>query len=201
MGKPILGDYIFDVGANKGSMTKLFLKLYKNFTIIAFEPLPIFKVKSSQVKSIKAAVGAKVGFANFYVCEHNPSSSLILPNSSSKWLAIKAKILGFEPKNLYVEIQVALTTVDQVVKENSIKSIFLLKIDTEGAELDVIKGCLKSLRLGIIKNIQLESHSNDLRQDDTVEILSLLSKYTHQKSIKHYFGSFTEEFFSLTKVN
>jgi hypothetical protein len=96
---------------------------------------------------------------------------------------------------------VALTTVDQVVKENSIKSFFLLKIDTEGAELDVIKGCLKSLRLGIIKNIQLESHSNDLRQDDTVEILSLLSKYTHQKSIKHYFGSFTEEFFSLTKVN
>ena len=51
MGKPILGDYIFDVGANKGSMTKLFLKLYKNLITIAFEPLPIFKVKSSQVKS------------------------------------------------------------------------------------------------------------------------------------------------------
>jgi FkbM family methyltransferase len=40
--------------------------------------------------------------------------------------------------------------VDQVVKENSTESIYLLKIDTEGAELDVIKGAFKSLKLGII---------------------------------------------------
>jgi len=44
------GDYIFDVGANKGAMSKLFLKLYENAKIIAFEPLPIFQVESSGVK-------------------------------------------------------------------------------------------------------------------------------------------------------
>jgi len=51
MDKPNSSDYILDIGANKGSMTKLFLNLYSGVKILAFEPIPIFKVKSSQVKS------------------------------------------------------------------------------------------------------------------------------------------------------
>jgi hypothetical protein len=69
--------------------------------------------------------------------------------------------------------------VDQVVKENSIESIYLLKIDNECAELDVIKGAFKSLQLGIIRNIQLEHYDNDLRRNDMKEIISLLSGYKH----------------------
>lgn len=63
--------------------------------------------------------------------------------------------------------------------------------------MDVVKGALKSLQLGIIQNIQLEHHHNDLRSDDMKEIISLLSGYKHQKNINHYFGYITEEFFSL----
>ena len=53
IGKPNLGDYIFDVGANKGMMSRLFLKLYREINIIAFEPLSIFKFKSDQVELMK----------------------------------------------------------------------------------------------------------------------------------------------------
>ena len=145
------------------------------------------------------ALGEEIGSAKFYVCQHNASSSLILPYLSSDWLGRKAKILGLEAKKLYNEIEVSVSTIDQVVAENKINNIFLLKIDTEGGELNVIKGAVKTLRSGIIKNIQLESHNNDLRNNNKIEIFQLLSNYTHQKTIKHYFGSFTEEFFSLTK--
>ena len=93
------------------------------------------------------------------------------------------------------------STVDKAVAENKITNIFLLKIDTEGGKLNVIKGAVEALRMGIIKNIQLESHNNDLRTNNKIEIFQLLSNYTHQKTIKHYFRSFTEEFFSLTKDN
>lgn len=198
--RPNSGDYIFDVGANKGSMTKLYLRLYKKINIIAFEPLPVFKFKSDQVKLLTLALGASIGSAKFYVCKHNASSSLIPADLSSDWLGRKAKILGIEGKKLYSEIEVSISTIDQVVAENKINSIFLLKIDTEGGELNVIKGAVKSLRLGIIRNIQLESHCNDFRDNNKVEILKLLSSYKHQKTIKHYFGSFTEEFFSLDKT-
>ena len=199
--KPNLGDYIFDVGANKGMMSRLFLKLYREINTIAFEPLSIFKFKSDQVELMKIAIGAEIGSAKFYVCKHNASSSLILPDYSSNWLGVKAKVLGFDAKDLYNEIDVLVSTVDKVVAEKKITNIFLLKIDTEGGELNVIKGAVEALRMGIIKNIQLESHNNDLRTDNKIEIFQLLSNYTHQKTIKHYFGSFTEEFFSLTKEN
>ena len=62
------------------------------------------------------------------------------------------------------------STVDKVVAENKITNIFLLKIDTEGGELNVIKGAVEALRMGIIKNIQLESHNNDLRTNNKIEI-------------------------------
>ena len=51
----------------------------------------------------------------------------------------------------------------------------MLKIDTEGGELNVIKGAVQALRMGIIKNIQLESHNNDLRTNNKIEIFQLLS--------------------------
>lgn len=88
------------------------------------------------------------------------------------------------------------------MSENSIKSIFLLKIDVEGSELDVIEGARKSLRVGIIQNIQFENHDNDLRKSHKLEIFNLLSthNYEHRKSIKHFFGSFTEEIFSKTNI-
>ncbi len=201
IGKLNLSDYIFDIGANKGMMSRLFLKLYREINIIAFEPLAFFKFKSDQVELLEIALGAEIGSAKFYVCEHNASSSLILPDYSSNWLGVKAKVLGFEAKALYNEIDVLVSTVDKVVAENKITNIFLLKIDTESGELNVIKGAVEALRMGIIKNIQLESHNNDLRTSNKIEIFQLLSNYTHQKTIKHYFGSFTEEFFSLTKNN
>ena len=83
--------------------------------------------------------------------QHNASSSLILPDYSSNWLGVKAKVLGFEAKDLYNEIDVLVSTVDKVVAENKITNIFLLKIDTEGGELNVIKGAVEALRMGIIK--------------------------------------------------
>ena len=134
----------------------------------------------------------------FYVCKHNASSSTILPNLTSKWAIKKAKILKFSPQELYEEIHVPITTIDKVLNDNSIKSIFLLKIDTEGSELDVIKGAQESLRLGIIQNIQLESHDNDLRESHKLEIFNILQScnYVHKKSIKHFFGNFTEEIFA-----
>ena len=85
---------------------------------------------------------------------------------------------------MYVENKVAVTTIDQVAREKSIKCIYLLKNDTEGAELDVLKGAFKSLRLGVIINIQLEHHNNDVRSNDMTEITSLRSEYKHQESIK-----------------
>jgi FkbM family methyltransferase len=200
LAQPGFGSVIFDVGANKGALTKLYLKLYKDIKIIAFEPLPIFKIKSERVEWMQVALCADVGTKEFYECIHKPSSSLSLPDISSEWLKKKAQVLGVYPKDLYKNIEIQATKVDQIVAERSIKEIFLLKIDTEGTELEVLKGSVDSLRSGVIVNIQLEQHSNDLRKNGSLEIQKMLAGYgyTRKKTINHYFGKFSEEFFART---
>lgn len=94
--EPNLGNYIFNVGTNKGMMSSLFLKLYRDINNIAFELLSIFKFKSDQVELMKIAIGAEIESAKFYVCKQNASSSLILPDYSSNWLGVKEKLPGFK---------------------------------------------------------------------------------------------------------
>jgi hypothetical protein len=108
-------------------MSRLFLKLYKGIHFTAFEPLSIFKLKPDQVELMKIAIGAEVGSAKFYLCKHNASSSLILPDYSLNLLGVKAKVLGFEAKVLYNEIEVLVSTVDKVVAENKITNTFCSK--------------------------------------------------------------------------
>lgn len=196
-------DVILDVGANKGSTSKIYMKLWKLNKIIAIEPLPIFKIKSSQIRLIQKAHGAYNGITKFYICEHQASSSLTLPHISSKHFKLKSKLLNKEPINLYTEVQVPIITIDQVVKNELIHSIFLMKIAVEGSELNVLRGALNSLGSGVIRNIQLETHSNDLRENKRKLIFNLLrtNKYLHRKSFKQYFGNFTEEFFTLNESN
>jgi len=199
--QPSEGDFVFDVGASKGATSKIFLRLFPGINIIAFEPLPIFKVKSLKVEWIQKALAKTSGFADFYVCAHSPSSTLSLPSLESSWLQLKSKVLGINPDSLYEKISIDISTLDDIVARKRVGSIFLLKIDTEGTELEVLQGGLKSLSRGTIKNIQLESHSNDLRQNDREQIVNLLSSYNfvHKKTLKHYFGSFYEEIFTLNK--
>jgi FkbM family methyltransferase len=197
--KPGTSEVIFDVGANQGSMTKLFLKLYKEIKIFAFEPLPIFRVNSSRVKSSQVALGSRPGSFKFYECEHKASSSLILPDISSSWIKSKSRILGVDPELLYKERSTEVTTIDNVVNENSIIRIFYLKIDTEGNELDVLKGASASLKKGVIRNIQIEIHHNSMRSNKSDEIEQLLIGYGYicKKTFKHFFGNFSEKIYSL----
>jgi len=46
--------------------------------------------------------------------------------------------------------------VDDFVKENDISSIDLLKIDTQGFDLEVLNGAKASLESGMIKNVLVE---------------------------------------------
>lgn len=124
---------LFDIGANVGQTVKDFKEVFKHSTIHAFEPSPdtfeILKNKLSDFKNIHLwnyGVGASSSdlLLNEYV-HSNTNSFLDIHNN--------------EPSNLKRRTLVKTTTIDQFSDENGIQKIDVLKIDTEGFELEVFK--------------------------------------------------------------
>lgn len=64
------------------------------------------------------------------------------------------------------------TTIDMIINKYAIDDILIMKVDIEGGELDALKGCTKTLKTNIIKNIILELSPKF--NNDSKEILTML---------------------------
>lgn len=126
------GDTVIDVGANIGNMTLTAAKIVGNSgKVISLEAHPItYKYlcnninlnKLNNVNAINLAVGDKNGLVSFSHCIHDDINSVICDGG----------------------ITVRSSTLDSLLFNDSMK-INLLKIDTEGFELMVLKGASNCL--------------------------------------------------------
>jgi FkbM family methyltransferase len=153
--KPML----FDVGANLGQTVKDFKEVFRNSTIHAFEPSPetfkILKEKSSKFKDINLwnfGIGSK--------CENLIFNEYKLSNTSSF-----LKIRNIDAKNIKRRTLIETTTIDKFCEEKKIEKIDILKIDTEGFELEVMKGAKKLMANGKIGLLFLEARFIDSHDD------------------------------------
>jgi len=144
---------IFDIGAHFGESVSLFSKIINKFKLEfhCFEPNEkSFKELCNNYKNKENiifnnfALGNKNGRKNFFIFTRTGASSFLKVNKKSKWFIKRNK-----PK-LTSEILVKVETLDKYIKKNSIKRINLLKIDTQGAELDVLIGARNALKKNLI---------------------------------------------------
>lgn len=192
---------VIDVGANRGQTINLLKSIFPNSLIYAFEPDPVIfgqlerNSSKSGVKLFNVALGATSGRFPFWVSPIDETSTLHLPALYSSWNRKKAAILGIEPQDMYQRIEVEVRTLDEVATELNIGHIDLLKIDVEGAELQVLHGALKSFTNGIVSTVQFENHEDDLRPSQRFKIEEFLQEHGFQKcsQIKHSFGNFFDE--------
>jgi FkbM family methyltransferase len=130
----------FDIGANTGLYSCYAAKHYPNLSIFSFEPHPAIRSKLEElilvndiknVSIFKEALSDKVGILPFYIPKMNS-----LPQSSSLKEGFRTDV---------DVINVPVTTVDNFIAEHQLKSLDVIKIDTEGADDLVISGCEKTL--------------------------------------------------------
>ncbi|MEM1574242.1 MAG: FkbM family methyltransferase [Candidatus Methanomethylicaceae archaeon] len=164
-------DVIIDVGANIGYYTVLFCKRAYNGKIIAIEPNPLsFKLlqhntKNFQnVKNYRMALSDKTGLVSFEVLKNITNLSRLSINEKSRSsLTI----------NKYV-IQVPSTTLDNLILMLYLDKVDLIRMDVEGAELQILFKGMKTLKR-FKPTIALEVHPKELGLDKTILLIDTLA--------------------------
>lgn len=140
---------VFDVGANIGQSALEYADAFPDAAIWSFEPFTeaydeLVRVTADRprVRCVKLALGAEPGEVTVALDEHHVQNSLLR--------AVEGKVEG----GRYETVEVV--TVDGFAAEQGVERIDLLKIDTEGFDLEVLRGAERMLRAGAVPFVQVE---------------------------------------------
>lgn len=175
--KPIL----FDVGANVGEYSKLLTTLFPASAVYSFEALPAtFNILTNNINQDKRircfnwALGAR------------PEKRTIYSEGAGSGLSTFYPIDEIIAEDRLSEVKVSTTTIDSFCQENGINKIDLLKIDVEGAELDVLIGAERMITERRISFIQFEFGKNHIKSGSHLyDFFKLLSDYNISRVLKN----------------
>ena len=148
---------IFDVGANIGQSIELFTTVFKSPVIHSFEPSEPEFLKlqeryknSGNVSTYQYAMGAQNTEAELLGYEKSVMNSFYEIDNAEE------NFDKFKHLSVTSSSRVKIVTLDSFAKDSAIEKIDLLKTDTQGYEIEVLKGAESSLRKGIIDNVLVE---------------------------------------------
>jgi FkbM family methyltransferase len=168
--RPLSADFcILDVGSNDGTSIRMFRRYFPLVKIIAIDPITTPRFKLKNVTLIKTALSEKVGVR-----------ALVTPIVNGKQLTqyssfYKEKMISqicsdmalLETEVSIIETEVSFNTIDKLGV-----APFFIKIDVEGAELEVLKGSLNVInKYNPVILIEIQNHKS------YQEIQELLASY------------------------
>lgn len=140
----IKGNLCFDIGANIGNRTDIFLSL--GATVVVVEPNPnlvnVLRAKyknENKVIIVNKALGAKNGSGKLFLCEADTLSSM-----SKEWIDRTIESGRFCNYCWDKSINIDITTMDDLVGIYGYPEF--CKIDVEGYEYQVIKGLSRQIQ-------------------------------------------------------
>jgi FkbM family methyltransferase len=141
---------VIDVGANIGQSCKVYSEQFPNATIYSIEP-----VSSTFQKLVKNTSNLeRIMCFNFALGNEPGTVKIPLQEKSTLNSLSKSRTNISKVDTLYEVIQVE--KLDNIAIRHSISDIDFLKVDTEGFEMEVLKGAINLLENGKIKLILLE---------------------------------------------
>ncbi len=194
---------ILDIGSHQGESISFFNKLYNRSKIFGFEPQKTcfqkLKQKFKSKKNIKltnCAIGEKKSKKKLLKNFLSTTSTFSKINFKSKHYKIKSLILGNKTAGFYDNEITEINTISYFIKKYRIKNIDLLKIDTEGHELQVLLGLKNNFKK--VKVILIEHNFTDYYLNyDLEKIKSYLNKNSFEniKDFKFPFMDYTDSIY------
>ena len=193
-----------DIGAHKGKYTDLFIHNFNIKNVYMFEPqVKMFKYIKKKYNNAKIINTFNYGISNknekkiFYINKHDLTSSVKKLNPKNTYLNLKSKLFSTDLTGM-VERKMIIKTIklkDFFLKKN-IKNVDLIKVDTEGHELEVLLGLQKEILL--VKAFLIEFHDNQTYLNyDNKKIEKILKKnnFELKKRIKFPFTTWEDRLY------
>ncbi len=183
---------IIDIGAHLGESIKNFRKYSENYEINSFEPNPeLYKIIKNNFKNDK-----KIKIQNFAISD-TKISQLYIPILYSfhmrLWASYKIDVLKKRWEKFtsikFKDVQIKKINVKSKRLDDFNLKANLIKIDTEGSELEVVRSAIKTIKKNYPILIIEYSHKNYKK------IKSLLKKFNYDS----YFYQKSENY--LVKIN
>lgn len=169
---------IFDVGANVGEYSLSLKKIFPLSAIYAFEPNPVSFKDLTEKKTIIAdfypfcsGLGSSKSQTKIYTYKNHLASEHAT--------IIKDVMVQLHKSEEVEEYAVDIISLDNFCERMNINKIHFIKIDTEGYELEVLKGAVKLIKNKAIEVIQFEfNEMNIFSKVFLKDFYSLLPDYS-----------------------
>jgi len=138
---------IFDIGANIGSMTFRYAQAAPNGHVFAFEPTDYAFKKLNVNLSLNAKLAQRITPIQLFLSDRSCSDHQIEAYASWKIDGSAQNPHPLHGGSMKTAGAVPAVTLDDFCKENGIQHIDLIKIDTDGHELQVLKGAQNSIKI------------------------------------------------------
>ncbi len=192
------GDTVIDIGANIGLFSLFVMSRCKDPAIYAFEPSPrVFDLLQAncaaygdpaRVHAFNRGVSEKKGHAQFTFYEHSSVFSSFHPDEREDRAAVEAVVRNVMEQELAGEsdvleadveqltshrlraetIDCPLTSVSDIIRENGLRKIHLLKIDAEKSEMEILRG-IEEEHWPLIEQIVMEIHDRTRAAVQSIE--------------------------------
>lgn len=167
---------ILDVGANIGEYSNTLRKKGFIGKLFAFEPHPNTFIKLKKSADTFSYDAIKMGMGKV-------AEKLMIydyaENNGSQHASLYKDVITDIHQSAITEIEIELTTIDEFISKNNLQQINLLKIDTEGNELNVLLGAKQAITNNVIKFIQIEfNEMNVISKTFMRDIKKVLPNYS-----------------------
>ncbi|MDY6906511.1 MAG: FkbM family methyltransferase [Thermodesulfobacteriota bacterium] len=137
---------VFDIGANIGAMTLKFAQDVPKGHIYAFEAIPSVYTRLVQNISLNPVLSGRITPVNMLVSDS--TGEIDIPQTMcASWNVCgqnqnRHPVHGGIRQSVQIEDAVS---IDDFCRKNTIQRVDLIKIDTDGTELSVLKGALRTI--------------------------------------------------------